>query len=209
MALVKGKAAESGGDTGAMPDLDCAQLARELEDSDAGVRRHAARRIGAGPEAAAPLLGRLKREQDIAVREAILNALVHLGDASDSLIAAGLCDCLRSEDAALRNQAIEAMKQMDGKVTPVLRSLLADPDADLRIFAVNILESRCGPDVEGMLIEVIEGDANVNVCAAALDLLCEIGTEAAAAPLARLKARFASDAYIQFAVGLALERIRE
>jgi tRNA A37 threonylcarbamoyladenosine synthetase subunit TsaC/SUA5/YrdC len=49
----------------------------------------------------------------------------------------------------------------------------------------------------------------VNVCATAVDLLCEVGTEAAIDPLVRLKARFASEPYIQFAADLALKRIRE
>jgi hypothetical protein len=49
----------------------------------------------------------------------------------------------------------------------------------------------------------------VNVCATALDLLCEVGTEAALEPLTILKERFHQDAYIQFAAELALKRIRE
>jgi tRNA A37 threonylcarbamoyladenosine synthetase subunit TsaC/SUA5/YrdC len=42
-----------------------------------------------------------------------------------------------------------------------------------------------------------------------LDLLCEVGTEAAVDPLVRLKARFSAEPYIQFAANLALKRIRE
>jgi HEAT repeat protein len=89
-----------------------------------------------------------------------------------------------------------------------LKSLLSDLDPDLRIFAVNILESRCDPNVEQMLIGVIEQDINVNVCATAIDLLCELGTEAALDPILRLKKRFPSEAYLQFAADLALKRIR-
>jgi hypothetical protein len=55
---------------------------------------------------------------------------------------------------------------------------------------------------------VVEQETDVQVCGAALDLLCEDGTEAALEPLERLKLRFASEAYIQFAVALALQRIR-
>jgi hypothetical protein len=65
------------------------------------------------------------------------------------------------------------------------------------------------PDVESWLIQVIDHDAHVNVCATAVDQLCEVGTEAAIEPLLRLKARFATEAYIQFAADLALQRIRE
>jgi HEAT repeat protein len=118
-------------------------------------------------------------------------------------------DCLRSENAALRNEAIETFKQLGQEVDHILQSLLADSDPDLRIFAVNILESQRHPEAEDWLIKVIAKDCHVNVCAAAVDLLCEVGTEASIDSLVRLKARFASEPYIQFASALALKRIHE
>jgi HEAT repeat protein len=59
------------------------------------------------------------------------------------------------------------------------------------------------------LIEVIEHDQNVNVCATALDLLVEVGSKDAEQPIVRLKARFTEEPYIQFAADLALKRISE
>lgn len=182
------------------------QLAAALEDADAVVRRQAARDIVHCPHAARELVGRLKREEDRAVREVILNSLVRLNDPS---AVSGLVDCLRSEDAALRNEVIDTFKQLGDEVAPVLRSLLGDPDPDVRILVVNILDSERHPEIERWLIEVIERDAHVNVCATAVDLLCEVGTEAAIDPLVRLKGRFRSEAYLQFAADLALKRIRE
>jgi hypothetical protein len=93
-------------------------------------------------------------------------------------------------------------------VSATLRSLLADPNPDVRIFAVNILDSRRQPNVESWLIEVIEKDAHLNVCATAVDLLCEVGTESAMEPLLKLKARFASSPFIQFSADRAIKRIR-
>jgi len=134
----------------------------------------------------------------------ILTSLTVLGD--DTVVAA-LVGWLRSEDVVLRNEAIEAFKQLPDKAAPVMSGLLADPDPDVRIFAVNILESLRHPDVEAWLIAVIERDAHVNVCATAVDLLGEVGTAAAREPLRRLSARFA-EPYIQFATELALKRIK-
>lgn len=185
---------------------DCAQLASDLESAEAGARRQAARNILRCPEAAVRLIDRLNREQEVAVREAILNALIRLNDAS---AAAGLIDCLRSEDAALRNNAMEAFRQLGEHVLPLLQSLLSDPAPDVRICAVNILGSQSHAGAEKWLIRVIEEDSHVNVCATAVDLLCEIGTEAASDSLLRLKTRFAHDPYIQFAADLAINRIRE
>jgi HEAT repeat protein len=206
MGLVKAKTLEIAGRCEPIEQRSCAELAAELEDSDATVRRHAAQNITTCLDAASNLVSRLKREENTAVREAILNSLLRL---RDPLIGSGLADCLRSEDAALRNDVIEAFKQLGDEVAPILRSLLTDPDPDVRIFVVNILNSDRHPDVEQWLIDVIERDAHVNVCAAAVDLLCEVGTESAIDPLARLKARFAHEAYIQFAADLALKRVRE
>jgi len=206
MGLVKAKAVATAESAEPIQQQSCQELAAALEDADATVRRHAAQQITSCLDAATMLVSRLKREENTAVREAILNSLLRLHDPS---IGSGLADCLRSEDAALRNDVIEAFKQLGGEVKPILRSLLADPDPDVRIFVVNILNSERHPDVEQWLIEVIERDAHVNVCATAVDLLCEVGTEAAINPLLDLKARFVTDAYIQFASDLALKRIRE
>jgi HEAT repeat protein len=206
MALVKRKATQPAGAGRPKQQRNCAELAAALVDADAAVRRQAARDIIPCLHAATELVSRLKCEQDAAVREVILNSLVHLNDAS---AVSGLADCLRSEDAALRNVVIESFKRLGDDVAPILRTLLADPDPDVRIFVVNILDSERHPEVESLLIDVIERDAHVNVCATAVDLLCEVGTEAAIDPLLRLKARFHSESYIQFAADLALKRIRE
>ena len=206
MGLVKAKAVATAESAEPIQQQSQEELVAALEDSDATVRRHAAQKLMSCRDAAAALVSRLKREENTAVREAILNALVRMRDPS---AVSGLAACLRSEDAALRNDVIEAFRQLGDEVAPILRSLLGDPDPDVRIFAVNILDSERHPDMERWLIEVIERDAHVNVCATAVDLLCEVGTEAAIDPLLQLKARFIREPYIQFAADLALKRIRE
>jgi HEAT repeat protein len=184
---------------------ECAALIDSLADSSATTRRWAARDLVNCPNSAVILVDHLKCEPELSVREVILSTLTQLGDAA---AVAGLVDCLRSEDAALRNEAVEAMKHLPDEVAPMMQGLLTDPDPDVRIFTVNILESLCHPDVEAWLIEVISTDPHINVCATAVDLLSEVGTQAALAPLALLKSRFLADPYIQFAANLALRRIR-
>jgi HEAT repeat protein len=206
MGFVKQKSIQLAKRTKPKPERDFNKLLAALEDADASVRRQAARDIAHCPNAATALVSRLKREGDVAVRKVILNALIRLNDHS---AISGLVDCLRSENAALRNEAIETFKQFGHEVDPILQSLLADSDPDIRIFAVNILESQRHSEAENWLIKVIEKDPHVNVCATAVDLLCEIGTKASSGSLAKLKARFASEPYLQFACDLALKRIRE
>ena len=206
MSLVKQKVVQLADRAEPKPEPDCKELAQALESADAAGRRQAVREMARFPAASTALVSRLKREPDGAVREIILNTLVHLNDPA---ALGGLVDCLRSEDAALRNETIEAFKHLGKKVDSILHSLLSDPDPDVRIFVVNILDSARHDEAESWLIKVIEEDSHVNVCATALDLLCRVGTEAAIEPLLQLKARFPSEDYIQFASDLALKRIRE
>lgn len=183
---------------------DLAALVAQLAHADPAARRWAARDLMAYPQATAALAQRLQCEDNKAVREIIFTSLARLGDAT---AVAGLIACLRSEDAQLRNEAIEAMKAMPDDVGPIMALLLADGDPDVRILAVNILESLPHPNVEAWLIDVIEHDQQVNVCGSAVDLLGEVGSSASRDALRRLKRRFADEPYIQFAADLALTRI--
>ncbi len=183
---------------------DYAGLVAELDHEDPLARRWAARDLVGHPQATAALVARLGVENDAAVQEFILTSLTQLGDET---AVAGLVACLRSEEAQLRNAAIEAMKALPTEVAPIMSELLRDDDPDVRILAVNVLESLRHPMVEQWLIEVIDRDPMVNVCGSAVDLLGEVGSEAAHDALERLKLRFGAEPYIQFAVDLALKRI--
>jgi len=185
---------------------DCGDLELSLKDALASVRRWAARDLTDCPDSSTMLVTHLQSEQDAAVRQVAFTTLTQRGDA---VAVEGLVSFLRSEDAALRNEAIEAMKQLPQAVSVMMRALLHDANSDVRIFAVNILESLRHPDVERWLCEVIESDSHVNVCATAVDLLGEVGSQLALEPLRHLKARFAAEPYIQFAADLAIKRILE
>lgn len=205
MAFIKTSAVETVAQDERKQSRLCPDLLISLEDENATTRRWAARDLVNCQGVAVALVNRLKREAELSVREVILSTLTQLGDAT---AVAGLVDCLRSEDAALRNEAVEAMKQLPDEVAPMMQGLLTDADPDVRIFSVNVLESLCHPDVEAWLIEVISTDAHINVCGTAVDLLSEVGTQKSLAPLEQLKKRFADAPYIQFAADLALRRIQ-
>ena len=183
---------------------DCGSLAIQLFDPNPTARRWAARDLLACPDASETLAARLTLEYDSSVREIILTTLTRLGD---DIAVKALVDCLRSEDVALRNEAIEAMKHLPDEVAPIMQALLADLDSDVRIFAVNILESLRHPQVEEWLIDVIEREPHLNVCGAAVDLLGETGTPRSLNALASLKKRFPDEPYIQFAANLAIKHI--
>lgn len=177
-----------------------------LQQADPAQRRWAVQDLAAYPQASPVLVAQVEREADLSVREVIFSSLIRLGDET---AVAGLVSCLKSEDAGLRNEAIDALKQLPREIEPLLSTLLHDPDPDVRIFTVNVLESLRHPLVEQWLIEVIRADPHVNVCATAVDLLGEVGVKEAIPALQELKQRFSSEPYIQFAADVALKRINE
>lgn len=183
---------------------NCQSLIDQLIDENPTARRWAARDLAECPESAGALLTQLNVELDHSVREVIFSTLTKIKTPE---AIAGLVDCLRSEDAAIRNSAITALAQCPDEVSDLMALLLKDPDPDIRIFAVNILESLCIPDVESMLISVIAHDPHVNVCATAVGLLAEIATSASRASLEAVSRRFENEPFLIFAVELALKRI--
>ena len=119
----------------------------------------------------------------------------------------GLLPLLRSPDAAIRNSVIELLQQMPQLVAPHILQLLNDPNPDVRIFTVNILESLRHPNVVAWLVGVLEVDPHVNVCATAIDLLGEVGDHRAVDALRAVKQRFPDDPFIQFSADVALGQI--
>lgn len=181
-------------------------LCKELHNEHPNARRWAVRDLVHFPNVSEVFVEHLKIENDASVRTAILSALAQVGD---NIAIDGLVYCLRSEDASLRNEAIEVLKAIPDEIGPIINGLLSDSDPDVRIFTINILESLRHSYVEKWLISVIEQDEQVNVCATAVDLLSEVGTELSVKSLINLKQRFADEPYMCFSIDLALKRIQQ
>ncbi len=183
----------------------CEVLLAELSAAASGVRRGAARELANFPDAASALCDRLELEQAPSVRSAIMTSLIRIDTPE---VVARLGNHLRSEDAPLRNAAIEALQEMPDSVVPLLDRLLSDEDSDVRIFAVNILAVLRHREAPERLAYVIRTDPHLNVCAAAVDGLVEVGGPETIADLRDLAERFADNAFIRFAVDSAIRRIR-
>jgi hypothetical protein len=181
-----------------------AGLVAQLGDADASVRRWAARDLGSHPQAAAALCARLGVEADASVRAVLFTSAARLGGGA---VAQGLLPLLRSEDAALRNGAIEVLAGLHEAVAPHVEALLHDTDADVRIFTVNLLGDLQHPRVPHWLAQVLLEDPAVNVVGAAIEVLAEVGSADTLPALDAASARFADDAYIGFAAELARTRI--
>lgn len=179
-------------------------LGAQLRTGDAEARRWAARDLAAFP-GAQPLLGAaLVAETDASVREALFTSLAALAGepAVDALL-----PLLRSEDAQLRNGAIEALAGMPRLVAPRVTRLLQDVDVDVRIFTVNMLGELRHEDVPAWLLQVLQHEADVNVVASAIEVLAEVGEPAHIPALRAARRRFADNDFIGFASDMAIERI--
>jgi HEAT repeat protein len=191
------EAADPAGDLGG-PDI-----ARDLGSHDAAVRRTAIQAALLAGETTT-LVRHLEGEPDQANREAILNSLARAHGAE----AAGpLLDLLRSEDVRLRNAVIETLQTMGDAIVPEIERLLDDPDSDVRIFAVNVVHALRSARVPDIALKVASTDPDINVCAAAVDILAELGRPDMAGALRDVAARFPDEPFLAFAVRAALKRI--
>lgn len=180
-------------------------LVAQLCGGDAEQRRWAVRDLTSHPQAAAALGAQLLVERDAAVREALFLALGTM--ASDEAVSA-LLPLLRSEDARLRNGAIEVLSGLPKVVGPRISALLLDADVDVRIFTVNLLGELRHEQVTQWLQQVLLSDREVNVVAAAIEVMAETGQPEHIDALRETRRRFADDPFIGFAADVAIERIR-
>ncbi|MCJ2017353.1 MULTISPECIES: HEAT repeat domain-containing protein [unclassified Methylobacterium] len=175
-----------------------------LDGATAAERREAAHLLASDPDAVDSLADRLGREADKSVREAILLALGRIGTEA---AAERLFDLLGSEDVWLRNAAIETLSEMDAAVIGALDRALSDLDSDRRIFAVNILVSLRHRAAVDYARRVLAEDDHVNVVAAAIDVLAEIGTPDMIPEIEAAAARFPDAPFLTYAARAASRRI--
>ena len=183
---------------------DVEGLMAQLRDGDVDQRRWAARDLARQPQASGLLGEQLLQETEPSVREALLTSLSAI--AGDGAVAA-LLPLLRSEDAQLRNGAIEALAGMPLAVAPRVAALLHDADSDVRIFTVNLLGDLRHAQVLPWLLQVLKFEPEVNVVAAAIEVLAEVGSPGDADALRATRTRFVDDAFIGFATDMAISRI--
>jgi HEAT repeat protein len=176
----------------------------ERDSSDAESRWAAARALAGLDEAVPELAAALKRETVPRVREAILTSLIRTGGTTS---VEAIVPCLRSDDAGLRAAAIEALQALPSAIAPILGQLFRDPDSDVRLLATELTRNMKAADASRLLCSLIEQEAHPNVCAAAVEVLAEVGTPEAIPTLEKCAERFAATPFLPFAISMAIARI--
>jgi HEAT repeat protein len=176
----------------------------DLRSPDTDTRWRAARALGENKDAVAPLAAALELELVPRVREAIVTALVRIGDRAS---VTALLPYLRSQDASLRTTTIDALQVLPDVVHPCLQALLADEDSDVRILATELARNMSPAVATEILSRLIEREEHPNVCGAAVEVLTEVGTPAALPALRECALRFAHTPFLPFAIATAIARI--
>lgn len=177
-----------------------------LRDPDAEERWSAVRQLGGKPGSAALLAEALAQEGDPRVREAIFTALAQDGGRG---AVATIVLFLRSPEAALRTGALDAFATLPEAIANNIAELFADPDPDIRILSCDLARSLPAAEATSHLIALLNRENMVNVCAAAVEVLSEVGTEQAIPALRACAVRFADDSFLLFAVDLAIQSLGE
>jgi HEAT repeat protein len=175
-----------------------------LDDSDAESRWAAARALAGQADAVPELAAALRRETVPRVREAILTSLIRIGGSAS---AEAIVPCLRSEDAGLRAAAIEALQALPSAIAPIMAQLFSDSESDVRLLATELARNMKASDATRLLCDLIEHEPHPNVCAAAIEVLAEVGTPEALPALERCSVRFSSTPFLPFAISMAIARI--
>jgi hypothetical protein len=165
----------------------------------------AARSVATTPAGASLLAEALSLEKDPRVREAIFTGLASIATPESAL---AILRHLRSDDANLRTGALDALRMMPDAARPHLKTLLGDCDPGVRLLACDLLRGQPAADATQMLTALLETEPEPNVCAAAVDVLAEVGEASAVPVLLRCADRFPSDPFLGFAIKQVIERLR-
>lgn len=177
---------------------------RALTSTDTDARWAAARAAGAMPGGIAAIAAVVRTESEPHVREALFSALARAGttESHDCLI-----ELLRTDQSGLRTGALDALRSIGPGVSALLPRLLADADADVRILSCELARGLDSADATELLCILLAQEREANVCAAAVEVLAEVGTPTAIAVLAQCAQRFGDNTFLGFAIKVACERI--
>jgi HEAT repeat protein len=147
----------------------------------------------------------LEREVNPRIREAMFTSLSRM--ATDESVKVVL-PFLRSDDAQLRTGAADSLQAMKTRISPYMPGLLADADTDVRVLACELVRGLPGDEPARWLATLLESETHPNVCAAAVEVLAEIGGTDALAALERCATRFQDTPFLMFSIQFAADRIR-
>jgi len=186
--------------------MDVDNLVTRLKEGSEKERLAAVRRLEQqGDETVVDaLLDLLAYGNNRLIQEAALAALIRI---NTTQVAEAAVRLLESSDPWVRNAAVEILQGLGETASDVVRELLQSSDSDLRLFAVNVLEEAKYRKAVSLLQEVVNNDSNVNVVAAAVEYLGEMGSRITDVRCLENVGRRFKDPFLHYAVAEALKKI--
>ncbi len=182
----------------------CPDLLERLRSDDSEVLREAAYQAGeSGCEDAVPHLAALLKSSNLGVQEAAEQALRLIGG---PITVRCMAPLLHSEDAPVRNLAMDILRHTGNQDFRTLVDLLHDEDADIRIFATDILGSTANVLAVAPLCESLLKDPEVNV---RYQAAVSLGTLAMPEAAKCLNKALQDEEWVQFAVIEAMSKIKD
>jgi hypothetical protein len=165
-------------------------------------RTRATGRAATDAHQARRLAGRVTRESDPVVVDALFEGLCRIGGqpAVDALL-----PLLRSANPLRRHGASWALFRLAEATGARIESLLDNRDPQVRAFAVDALAELPHRDVPRWLITVMRTDDAPEVVVQALECSIEAGVPIDAQTVAGVRARFGGEPAVEFALELALD----
>jgi HEAT repeat protein len=204
MPLIRKPAGHKTADLSRAQSSTHADVLKALVAGNQEERWSAARAAVDVPGGADALSTALRSEVDARVREAMFTSLARIGS-SDSVDA--ILPFLRSDDASLRTGALDALRTLPHLIRDHLPALMNDADSDVRMLSCEIVRSLPGAEATQMLCDLLGRETEANVCAAAIDVLTEVGDAAALPVLDQCETRFRETPFLAFAIKVARDRI--
>lgn len=176
-------------------------LAQLRSDDPAQIREAAFAAGQMGLEEAIALLAEHIQSGNLGVQEAADRALRQIGG---DVVVQAVVPLLRSDDAPIRNIAMDILRDVGAHDLQTLIELLHDNDPDIRIFMADILGTSDNRSAIGPLCEALLRDPEVNVRYQAAVSLGELGFPEAADCLNKA---MKDEEWVQFSVIEALAKI--
>lgn len=183
---------------------DQAEILALLADSDPERIREGAQLAGQNRlEEAIPELVRNISSPNIGVQEAVDRALRKIGGPA---VVHGVIPLLRSDEAPVRNLAMDLLRALGNTDLPALQALLKDDDGDVRIFASDILGSTGSALAVPSLCHALLNDPDVNV---RYQAAVSLGTLAFHEAAPCLNKALEDEEWVQFSVIESLIKIKD
>jgi hypothetical protein len=186
------------------PKPDASEVLGLLASASPDERWAAARAAANVVGGVSAMAAALPTEHDPRVREAMFTSLARHATAESVDAVIGL---LRSDSANLRTGALDALRIMAGAAPELLPRLLSDTETDVRILSCELARSLPNAEATRLLCVLLAAEQEINVCAAAVEVLAEVGTSDALAALSECARRFGDSPFIGFAIKIVTDRI--